>query len=169
MEHLPQLPFNGWNKTALKNEAAELLALATEQGNVLQLAENFKTLEEFLKQAKECDQYKAFNEAVREELAKYGGKYETASGAKIEAVETSVKYDYSYDSEWVRLSIEAERANNALKEREAKLKSIPPGKILVDEATGEAIQGAPKTSQSSFKITIKKWPAKQSNTDTFTV
>ncbi len=97
-----------------------------------------------------------YTEYVRDELAKNGGRHTTASGAKIEAIEAGVNYDYSHNPGWLELNTAATEAVERRKALEARLRTIPAGKSLVDDDTGEALTETAKSSTSTYKITLKK-------------
>jgi hypothetical protein len=124
-----------------------------QKGNIFQVIEAIAVMAEFIKTIKGDDKLLDF---IREELAKYQGKYTTKSGAKIEACETSIEYDYSNEIEWVKLDNAVNELLGKRKELEEKLKKIPAGKIIVDIETGETLTGPSKTSKSSYKITLLK-------------
>jgi len=52
-----------------------------------------------------------------------------------------------------------QQINNLIEERkklEESLRKIPTGKTLVDDETGEVFIGPPKSSKSSYKVTLSK-------------
>lgn len=99
---------------------------------------------------------KEFLSAVMDEIKKYGKDHTTARGVKFELAETGTKYDYSANPEWEALDKELKAVQAKKKELEERLKKIPAGNALVDEATGETLLGPAKTSKSSFKIVLGK-------------
>lgn len=105
-------------------------------------------------QGKEGD--KDFLSAVIDEIKKYGKEYMTPRGVKFELAETGTKYDYSHNPLWKALEAESKAAADKRADLEAKLKKIPAGSVLVDEETGETLVGPPKSSKSSFKVTLSK-------------
>ncbi len=88
-------------------------------------------------------------------LDKEKGKVEKF-GAKLEKAETGVKYDYSNNTAWVNLKGELDGIKEKQSALEKRLKTIPAGSLLVDEATGETLIGPSKSSTTSFKITLGK-------------
>lgn len=92
---------------------------------------------------------KAVKENILTEASRHGKSF-NFKGFDIQEVETGTKYDYSNDTEWVRL-------NTLIKEREAYLKNLKkPIDVLVIE-TGEVIREFPpiKSSTTSLKFTLK--------------
>lgn len=97
--------------------------------------------------------------SILNEAEKYGEKVIERYGAKIEPVETSVKYNYSAsgDTVYERLRTDADSIKSRLDERIAFLKALKQPMTVVDEMTGEVvtINPPPKTSKSGIKITLK--------------
>lgn len=91
---------------------------------------------------------------IRNELEKYGN-VTTNENAKIELAETGVKYDYSGCNleEWKTLDNQIKLLASKKKGIEDYLKSLK--EQTINETTGELINPPVKTSQSSFKITLK--------------
>jgi hypothetical protein len=143
----------GITKSQVATMATNAVDAVLEKGNILQVAEVLSGMEAFIKAVKADPR---FPDYVREELAKSSGKYTTASGAKIEACETGVSYDFSQDIEWSALNEGLEKIKADLKAREERLKKIEPGKLLVDQDTGESLVGPVRSSKSSYKITLAK-------------
>lgn len=105
--------------------------------------------------------FKALKEPLREILLNdMKGAAMSRFGAKIESIEAGTKYDYSNcgDVIWERLSQELLSAQEAIKEREAFLKTVKQSFSFTDESTGETWSIAPckKTSVSTYKITLAK-------------
>jgi hypothetical protein len=144
---------DGMKKSEISAMATAAVDGVLEKGNILQIAETLAVMDHFAKEVKKDPR---FPDYVREELAKNGGKFTSASGAKLEACEAGTTYDYSNNPEWVRLSADAEAAVNARKELEKRLQTIPAGKQLVDGETGEALIGPAKSSISTYKVTLAK-------------
>jgi hypothetical protein len=110
-------------------------------------------MEEFVKTVRKDERYIQY---LRDELAKHHGRLVTASGAKIEACEAGVSYDYSSNAEWRELEaerFEIERRKRALEE---KLRILAPGRVAVDPETGEMLEGPLKTSKSTYRITLAR-------------
>jgi uncharacterized protein YtpQ (UPF0354 family) len=138
----------------------EIFELATksvdnvlEEGNVFQVAEAIAAMEEFVKAIRKDERYV---EILREELIKNNGRLYTASGAKIEVCEAAVTYDYSHDATWRMIDDEIKNLLEQRKAREEQLRQLAPGRMAVDPETGEVLEGALKTSRSTYRITLAK-------------
>jgi polyribonucleotide nucleotidyltransferase len=159
MEELQQqqyaLPYisTGLSKTQIKVLADSAVSGVLEDGNVLQVAEALSAMDEFVKTVRKDDR---FIDSVIEELGKSKGRITTASGAKIETTEAGVSYDYSQNADWKELDSQIKELTEKRKAIEEVLKKIQPGKMLVDEETGETLVGPAKTSTSSYKLTLAK-------------
>ncbi|GAB4092237.1 hypothetical protein GCM10028786_11630 [Flaviaesturariibacter terrae] len=108
-------------------------------------------MEEFVKTMRRDERYVQF---LRDELAKHQGRLVTASGAKIEACEAAVTYDYSSNADWRLLDAQIRLLSEHKKALEERLRAIAPGRIGVDHETGEVIEGAWKASKSTYRITL---------------
>lgn len=124
-----------------------------EEGNVFQVAEALAAMEDFTKQVRHDER---FIQLLREELVKYNGRMISPSGAKIESCEAGVHYDYSGNPEWRALDEEIRLLMQRKKLLEEKLRSIRPGRMIVDQETGEVTEGAGKTSRSTYRITLAR-------------
>jgi len=154
MTNKPLAPFiSGLTKTEISRVVSDAVNKIMDEGGALQIAEAIAGMENLIKEMKARPEYV---EAVRAEIAPHGKQITTATGAKVELVEAGTTYDYSNNPEWVRLNIEAERAIEARKELEKRLQRIEPGKMLVDEETGETLIGPIKTSKSTYRVTLPK-------------
>ena len=84
----------------------------------------------------------------------------SASGYKFEKVESGISYDFSNCNDPVikSLSDEMKRLKEAIKEREAFLKSIPQGSVVdvVDKDTGEQYTVYPPLRRSSTTMRMTK-------------
>jgi hypothetical protein len=143
----------GLSKKQIANLADESVGHVLEEGNVFQVAEALAAMEEFVKTVRKDERYIQY---LRDELAKHHGRLITASGAKIEACEAGVSYDYSSNAEWRELEaerFEIERRKRALEE---KLRILAPGRVAVDPDTGEMLEGPLKTSKSTYRITLAR-------------
>lgn len=103
----------------------------------------------------------AVSNAVITEVEKYGrGETPSANGATFQVKETGVKYDFSVcgDIVWNSLKEQADKINEALKDREKYLKTIKQSKTEIDEESGEIYTILPpvKTSTTSYTVTFKK-------------
>lgn len=128
-----------------------------ENGRVIEAAEALTVMENFIK---ELRTNKQFTDYVRDEISKNGKEIETNS-AKLELIESGVKYDYSQcgDVIYERLSQQLESIQADLKDREKFLKSLPAaGLPVISEESGElyTIYPPSKSSTSTYKITLKK-------------
>ena len=143
----------GLSKQKIADLADESVGQVLEEGNVFQVAEALAAMEEFVKTVRKDERYIQY---LRDELAKHHGRLITASGAKIEACEAGVSYDYSSNAEWRELEaerFEIERRKRALEE---KLRILAPGRVAVDPDTGEMLEGPLKTSKSTYRITLAR-------------
>ena len=143
----------GLSKKKIADLADESVGHVLEEGNVFQVAEALAAMEEFVKTVRKDERYIQY---LRDELAKHHGRLVTASGAKIEACEAGVSYDYSSNAEWRGLEaerFEIERRKRALEE---KLRILAPGRVAVDPDTGEMLEGPLKTSKSTYRITLAR-------------
>lgn len=122
-----------------------------EEGNVFGVAEALAAMEDFVKTVRKDERYIQF---LRDELAKHQGRLVTASGAKIEACEAGVSYDYTSNAEWRELEAERFEIERKKKAVEEKLRLIVPGRTVVDPETGEMLEGPQKTSKSTYRITL---------------
>ena len=143
----------GLDKTQVKMLATNAVDRVIESGDVFQAAESIAAMEEFVKNVRKDERFVSY---VREELEKNNGRLLSASGAKIENCEAGVNYDYSRNSTWLQLQEQISELEEKKKKIEEKLRSIPAGKILVDEETGEVWEGAVRSSRSTYKITLSK-------------
>lgn len=141
----------GLTKQQIADKADASVTELLEEGNVFGVAEALATMEEFVKQVRKDERYVQF---LRDELAKHHGRLITNSGAKIESCEAGVVYDYSANAEWRQLEAERFEIERKRKALEEKLRSIAPGRISVDPETGEVLEGALKSSKSTYRITL---------------
>jgi hypothetical protein len=110
-------------------------------------------MEEFIKTVRRDERYIQF---LRDELIKHHGRLVTNSGAKIELCEAGVSYDYSANGEWRGLEEQIQALQEQKKAVEDKLRRVAPGRVAVDPETGEMIEGAFKTSKSTYRITLAR-------------
>jgi hypothetical protein len=120
---------------------------------IFQVAEAIAAMEEFAKQVRKDER---FVEILRDEIIKHNGKTATPSGAKLEICEAGVSYDYSVDAGWRSLEQEIQELTEKRKALEEKLRRIAPGKMWVDDETGEVLEGPLKISKSTYRITLGK-------------
>lgn len=102
---------------------------------------------------------KELKQMVRDEVAKWNGKYTTPRGVKFENAETGTKYNYSIcnDQSLLLLEIDAKAAAEKLKERQEFLKKLPvEGVEIRQEDELVRIYPPSKSSTSSYKITLPK-------------
>jgi hypothetical protein len=143
----------GLTKKEIAELAVQSVEKVLEEGNVFQVAEALAAMEEFTKAVRRNERYVDF---LREELVKHNGRQTTTSGAKIELCEAGVSYDYSQNGEWREIEEQIKFLQEKRKAVEEKLRKIAPGIIAVDPETGEVIEGAFKTSKSTYRITLAR-------------
>lgn len=99
---------------------------------------------------------KGLTEKSMNELHQYNGKH-FAFGIDFQIAEVGTKYDYSENSEWVKIQDQINELETKRKDAEAFIKSLKQSITQVDEETGEAIKWFPasKSSTTSIKKTIK--------------
>jgi hypothetical protein len=141
----------GLSKQEVALLATNVVDNVLEAGDVFKVAEAIAAMEEFAKNVRRDERFVAY---LREELEKNNGRMTSASGARIENCEAAVKYDYSTNGEWMQLEEEIRLLQEKKKIIEEKLKRISPGRIVVDQETGEVWEGAARTSKSTYKITL---------------
>ncbi|MDB5250995.1 MAG: hypothetical protein JWP27_164 [Flaviaesturariibacter sp.] len=142
---------SGLSKSQIRNLADDVVQNVLEDGGVFQVAEALASMDEFVKTLRRDERYIQF---LRDELAKHHGRLVTPSGAKIEACEAGVSYDYSANADWRVLDEQIRLLQEHKKGLEERLKGIGPGRIGVDHETGEVIEGAWKSSKSTYRITL---------------
>jgi hypothetical protein len=143
----------GLNKKQIASLVEQSIKNVLEHGNAFQVVEVIAVMSEFIKGIRNDDRLVNY---LREELTKYQGKYTTNAGAKIEACEVGIEYDYSNDASWVELDKAITELTEKKKALEERLRRIPAGKIIVEGETGEVFTGPAKSSKSSYKITLLK-------------
>ena len=144
----------GLTKSQIAQLADTSVERVLEKGNVFPVAEALAAMEEFVKTVRKDDRFIDF---MREELEKQSaGKLTTKAGSKIELCEAGVKYDYAANADWRVLDEQIKYLVEKRKQLEERLRKISPGKIAVDEETGEVIEGVNKISKSTYKITLAK-------------
>lgn len=141
----------GLTKKQIADLATQSVKAVLEEGNVFQVAEALAAMEEFTKAVRKNEHYVEF---LREELVKHNGRLVTTSGAKIELCEAGVSYDYSQSAEWREVEEAIQYLQQKKKAVEEKLRKVAPGRMAVDPETGEVIEGAFKTSRSTYRITL---------------
>ena len=143
----------GLTKKEIASLADQSVDNVLENGNVFQVAEALAAMEEFARSVRGNKRYVEF---LRDELTKHNGRLFTSSGAKIEVCEAGVSYDYSQNPEWREIESQIQQLTLKKKEVEAKLRHLVPGRMAVDPETGEVIEGAYKTSKSTYRVTLAK-------------
>jgi hypothetical protein len=143
----------GLKKHQITELASHSVDNVLEEGNVFHVAEALAAMEEFVKMVRKDERYIQF---LRDELAKHHGRLYTHSGAKIELCEAGVAYDYAHNPEWRSLEEQIRLLQEQKKGVEEKMRRVGAGKIGVDHETGEVIEGAFKTSKSTYRITLAK-------------
>ncbi len=141
------------NKTEILILADRIVTDAIDEGTVLKVAEGLAVLDKMVEAIRKEPR---FVDAVVTELESNNRKLTTPNNTVIECIEVAVKYDYSYDSDWVALDNAIKNLTELKKQREAVLKTIQAGKQLVDTETGEVLTGAAKKSKSSYKVSLAK-------------
>ena len=143
----------GLTKKQISELAIQSVENVLEEGNVFEVAEALAAMEEFTKAVRKSERYVEF---LREELVKHNGRLITTSGAKIEMCEAGVSYDYSHSAEWREIEEQIKFLQDKKKEVEEKLRKVAPGRMAVDPETGEVIEGAFKSSKSTYRITLAR-------------
>jgi hypothetical protein len=143
----------GLSKKQIATLVAQSVDNVLEKGNVSQVAEVLAVMEEFVKGIRKDER---FVDIMRDELLKSHGMVKTASGARIEACEAAISYDYSDNPAWHHLNNQIAELTEQKKELEEKLRQIPAGKMVVDEETGEVFTGAFRSSKSTYRITLAR-------------
>lgn len=143
----------GLNKKQIRDLADNSVEHVLENGNVFQVAEALAAMDEFVKTMRKDERYIHF---LRDELVKHHGRLITTSGAKIEMCEAGVNYDYTNNDEWNQLEAQIQALQEQKKVLEERLRSVAPGRIGVDHETGEVIEGAFKSSRSTYRITLER-------------
>jgi hypothetical protein len=141
----------GLTKAQIADMADASVSNVLEDGNVFGVAEALAAMEDFVRTVRKDERYIQF---LRDELAKHHGRLVTTSGAKIEACEAGVSYDYSSNPEWCQLEAERFEIERRKKSLEEKLRLVLPGRTVVDPETGEVLEGPQKTSKSTYRITL---------------
>lgn len=144
----------GMSKKQITELARKSVTIVEENGNAEQVAEVIAVMDEFVKQVRRDER---FVDLVREQLMRYNGSLNTGSGARIELCEAGITYDYSNDPSWRHLDAQIRELTEQKKKIEERLRSVTPGKILVDRETGEVVSGALKASRSTYRITLSKY------------
>lgn len=149
------LPFiqEGLSKRTIGELADGSVERVLEEGNVFQVAEALAAMDEFVKTVRRDERFVQF---LRDELAKHHGRLFTSSGAKIELCEAGVTYDYSGDPAWRALDEQIRLLQEEKKAVEEQLRRLGPGRMAVDPETGEVVEGAMKSSKSTYRITLAK-------------
>ena len=143
----------GLKKYQIHELAEQSVNHVLEEGNPFEVAEALAAMEEFVKSVRRDERY---NQFLRDELARHHGSLTTGSGAKIELCEAGVRYDYTHSAEWKALDEEIRALQETRKLVEEKLKMVAPGRMAVDPETGEVVEGAFKSSRSTYRITLGK-------------
>jgi hypothetical protein len=143
----------GLSKKQIASLATHSVDAVLEEGNVFQVAEAIAAMEEFVKAVRKDERYIDF---LRDELLKHNGRTETSSGARIEACEAAVTYDYSSDATWRMYDEEIKALQEMKKAREEQLRKLSPGRMAVDPETGEVLEGPLRSSKSTYRITLAR-------------
>ena len=91
------------------------------------------------------------------DLAKYKDSKASIMGVDMSQIEAGVKYDYSENAEWVKISEKIQNLDAKRKEIESFIKTLTAPKTELDEETGELIKWFPasKSSTTTIKFSIK--------------
>lgn len=95
---------------------------------------------------------------IAEDKVKLGkGEIYTKFGVAISQAEQGVRYDFSYcnDPVWEHLKEAAAQANEALKAREATLKTITKPTGMFDPETGESFEVQPPVRSGKLGLNLK--------------
>ena len=107
----------------------------------------------------EVEKNKEVRDLVLQEISKHG-KEASWHGARLAPREVGVKYDYSQcgDPVYNDLVSQRQELDAKIKEREAFLKSVPPGTTMVWDETGEifVLYPAVRMATGSYAVTFKK-------------
>lgn len=130
---------------------------AVESGNINPLDVQVG-LKGFEKISESVMKHPLYKDALMGQASIHGKSFEY-KGAKVEQVESGVKYDYSVCNDAVidELLLQVDRLNEAVKARQSMLKTIPAKGIeVLNEETGEVATIYPpaKSSTSTLKVTI---------------
>lgn len=129
---------------------------ALEEGtaDTLKVHLQVKNTEDLIKQITSDEKYREF---LLSEAQKHGKSFE-AYNAKFQVKETGTRYDYSVcnDPELVELQAIADRANEAVKQRQKFLQSVPQSGVDV-RVNDELVTVYPpiKLSTTSVSVTLK--------------
>src|SRR5215217_6475992 len=104
----------GLSKKQITTLVKQSVENVLENGNVAQVAEVLAVMEEFVKGIRKDER---FVDLMRDELLKHHGMLKTTSGARIEACEAAISYDYSDNPSWHHL-------NNQITELTAEKKNL---------------------------------------------
>lgn len=143
----------GLSKKQITKLVRQSVDAILEGGDIAQVAEVLAVMDEFAKGIRRDER---FVDTMRDELLKNSGAMKTASGARIEACEAGISYDYSENPSWHFLNNQIAELEAQKRELEEKLRKIPGGKMVVDNETGEVFTGAFKSSKSTYRITLAR-------------
>lgn len=153
----------GISKSERKNFAVAIVD-SIEAGEVdpLKIHVQVKSIEDILNRLTDNKKYPETANKYRASLlntAMQNGKKFDYQNGKFEIKEAGVKYDYSQCGDEVLNTMYAkqEKLDNAVKERETFLKTVPvKGLVITDEETGETITVYPpsKTSSTTVQVTL---------------
>ena len=136
------------NAAALAGKIAELVQSA--HVNPLEAVIRLSATAEMIEKAKDH----IFLDVMME-VEKHKGKAEI-NGCKINIKEAGVKYDYSSSQEWREIDAEIKKLTESRKASEEAMKRIPAGKVMVDTETGLTLEGAIKTSKTTYEVRLAK-------------
>lgn len=132
------------------------LSVLSGQSNPLEVLARIKAVENTIKEVLEVKEIK---DLARDEAEKYGERSFDYRGFRVELAEISPKYNYEGTGcpIWARLKEQADKATQALKDRETELKAMKSTQEIVDPDSGEIVKVNPpvKSSTSGLKFSLK--------------
>jgi len=140
-------------KETIATVAQQVVEKVREDGNVLETITCIDAIGDICKKVRE-----GLEADVLDSLQHHPKGIALILGAKIEAAEVGVKYDYSGCPKWAELKAQSDSIAAQIKQREALLKTLSKPMVETDSDSGDTIEVLPpsKTSKSSFKITLGK-------------
>lgn len=99
---------------------------------------------------------KKIEEHMLQEAESYGQKTFSDYGAKFQITECGVKYDYSVIEGWSAIQQTIDDLKKEQKAIEDMAKHATPNTPYIDPVSGECINGIPRSSKTTIKITLNK-------------
>lgn len=136
----------------------EILELAQVDTEAIIAAGNYDLLQVYV----EMKRYETYLSGILENLktpayaqaAEKGEKSFDYNEAKV-TVSRYTKYDYSVDTDWASLDDKVKNMTDLRKKREAYLKECNEANTLVNEETGEVIEGFELPKEVKIGLTVK--------------